>query len=810
MRKYNFLLALIILYTISVFDIYSQDENKAKDTTRSYKVPSVTVTTSKAVERRTPVPFAEITQEKIENIYTTKDLPTMLSELPSLIYYSESGNNIGYSNIMLRGFDQRRISVMINGIPQNDPEDHNMYWINLPDFAAVLDNIQVQRGAGLTSYGAAAIGGSINMTTRNFTKESGVNLYSGVGFQEFSADSKDNQQTMSKFAIEASSGLIDNKYAVYGRLTRVNSMGYRNQSWAYLNGYFLSAARFDDNISTQINVFGGSQDDGLVYNGLPKSFVDDPELRRENYSYWQYEGDGDTFWYGVPRRDRAVEHFQQPHYELLNDIDITDNLRLKSSIFFYSGEGYFDYSGAGWTSKENYGFTPEYGFENAEDPINPLIRAYVHNRHGGWLPRLIWDHGGGTLTVGLEGRIHRSEHWGKLEYAENFPANFDQDYKFYEYFGERDIFSGYIREQYQVTEDILLHLETQLVYHRYNINDETFAEQYTSYNSTDGVVSGNDDLFNINYVFLNPRIGANYNLNENMNTYISMAYTSREPRMANLYNASEGWIGAQPLFRVADTTGGNVVYDFSDPIVEPEKMFNVEMGYSYTDERYHFNANFYWMEYFDELVKSGQVDIFGAPIDGNAERTRHYGIELTGRAVLVNSSKYGKFDITGNFTYSQNPIIDFDFITNSGVAVSLDGNEIAGFPTTMGNLRASYENSGLFLSIAMQHVGEFRTDNFGDMLTEDQRIIDHLRGYYDAESDSYPYSEYYTDNVLEAYTIFNADVSYTFENILSMRRFKVHAQVFNLLNTFYAASGNGREFFPGGERNIFIGFEMGI
>lgn len=809
MRKTVNLLQLVSLLIASSLVLFG-NEKSTKDSTKVYIVPSVTVTTSTAIERRTPVPFAEITQSKIEQIYTAKDLPTMLSELPSIISYSESGNNIGYSNITLRGFDQRRISVMINGIPQNDPEDHNMYWINLPDFSAVLDNIQVQRGAGLTSYGAAAIGGSINLTTANFTRETGVNIYSGIGFQEFSADAEDNRQTMSKFAIEASSGLIDNKYVVYGRLTRINSFGYRDNSWAYLNGYFLSAARFDDKFSTQINVFGGSQDDALVYNGLPKSFIKDKNERLRNFSYWQYESDGETFSYGVPRRNQAVEKFSQPHYEIINDINLSDNLTLKSSLFFYSGEGYFDYSGAGWTDKSSYGLLPEYGFENAEDPINPLIRAFVGNRHGGWLPRLIWEHGTGTLSVGLEARLHRSIHWGKLQYAENFPANFDPDYKFYEYNGERDIFSGFIREQYQLTDKALLHLEAQLIHHRYNINNETFGGKFTSYLSENGAISGEDDLFNINYLFLNPRIGLNFNINDEMNTYFSAAYTSREPRMVNLYNASEGWTGSTPLFNVIDTTNGNVVYDFSDPIVNPEKMLNLELGYNYIDAKYHFNINFYMMEYFDELVKSGQLDIFGAPIDGNAPRTRHYGAEITARAILFDSYKSGKFDITGNITLSRNNIIDFDFITNSGEKISLNDNEIAGFPSLMGNLRASYEYKNLFVSLAMQHVGNFRTDNFGDMLTTNEAIISHFRGYFDEESGTYPYTEYYTDNTVDAYTIFNADISYTFKNILQMRNIKIHAQVFNLFNTLYAASGSGRDFFPGGERNIFIGFEFGL
>ena len=83
-----------------------------------------------------------------------------MSELPSTTFYSESGNGIGYNYLSIRGFDQRRITVSVNGIPQNDPEDHNVYWLDFPDLLANTELIQVQRGAGSGVFGYPAIGGS--------------------------------------------------------------------------------------------------------------------------------------------------------------------------------------------------------------------------------------------------------------------------------------------------------------------------------------------------------------------------------------------------------------------------------------------------------------------------------------------------------------------------------------------------------------------------------------------------------------------------------------------------------------------------
>ncbi|MFM8437027.1 MAG: TonB-dependent receptor, partial [Candidatus Kapaibacterium sp.] len=154
-----------------------------RDTT-VYKTSDVTVTATRADAITSPVPFTEFTREALREKTTAYDLPTILRDAPSMIMYSDNGNNVGYSYLTMRGFDQRRIAVLVNGIPQNDPEDHNVYWINFPDLAASAENVQVQRGAGLSTYGAAAIGGSINLTTLNIARAPIARITTGVGFQE--------------------------------------------------------------------------------------------------------------------------------------------------------------------------------------------------------------------------------------------------------------------------------------------------------------------------------------------------------------------------------------------------------------------------------------------------------------------------------------------------------------------------------------------------------------------------------------------------------------------------------------------------
>ena len=140
---------------------------------------AITVTAARAIERETPVTFSNLGRKELQDRFHTQGIPTMLAELPSITTYSEGGNNVGYTYLTLRGFDQRRISVMINGVPQNDPEDHNVYWVNFPDLASSLEDIQVQRGAGSAFYGPAAIGGSINLVTDRFSPDPRLTVTSG-------------------------------------------------------------------------------------------------------------------------------------------------------------------------------------------------------------------------------------------------------------------------------------------------------------------------------------------------------------------------------------------------------------------------------------------------------------------------------------------------------------------------------------------------------------------------------------------------------------------------------------------------------
>ncbi|MFA6469562.1 MAG: TonB-dependent receptor, partial [Bacteroidota bacterium] len=737
-------LFIAVLYS---FAVAQQESDSVK-----YSFDPVLVTGTTAVERETPVTFTNLDKGMIQQRYSMQDVPVMLSELPAMISYSDGGNGVGYNYIFLRGFDQRRLSIMVNGVPQNDPEDHNVYWIDFPDLLASSSNVQVQRGAGSAFYGPPAIGGSVNIITNPFTPKPYAKFEAMFGFQEYGDSSQSLPMTMKKLSASFNSGLIDNKYMFYGRLGKIQSNGYRIHSALETGSYFLGALRFDENMTTRVHLFGGPLTDQLVYTGLPKWTNNDKKLRRMNLSYWETDAGGKNYGYTAQRRPQEKEGFNQPHYEILNEWKIDETQKLHNTLFYYDSHGYFDYD-ASWADAATLRIDSAHGFNPTPIVQNAIVRGGVDLVQWGWLPRYELIHNQGMLTIGGEYRYHKGSHWGKVQYAEGLPVFYNPDYRFYQYDGFKHMASVYVTESYKPQENMTLMANVQLAYNEYQIRNEKFL----------------NNSFSVPYVFINPRLGMNYNMTDKWNTYVSFGYTSREPRLRNLYAAEDAYSGALPAFE-ADTSGGTTKYHFNKPIADPEQLLNLELGTGFRTVDWVLNTNVYWMEFTNELVKSGKVDIFGNPVYGNAPRTRHLGLELDGSTRLTD-----EITVSGNASFSSDLIVEFSTVDSAvnGVVyrTSLKDNPIAGFPGMTANIRLTYQLDGISASVITKYVGPFYTDNFQN-----------------------------PENKNDAYTVVNVELLYVLPPI-GDAEITLRGEVRNVLNRLYMQNGEGNAFFPAAERN---------
>ena len=705
----------------------------------------------------TPFTFNKIKRKEIDDNYTFQDIPEYLSNLPSTTFYSENGNGIGYNYLSIRGFDQRRISVSINGIPQNDPEDNNVYWLDFPDLLASTELIQVQRGAGSGITGYPAIGGSINIVTAAFSNKPFQKAE--VSFGSFNTR---------KYSASFSSGLIDNKYSVYAKLSKTLSSGYRNLSWINFNSYYLSAIRYDKKLTTQLNFYGGPISDGLAYTGVAKFAVKDKKLRKDNFSYWEANDNAYTF--VTPRRPSEIENFSQPHYELMNEYSFNDKVKINSALFLVVGNGFFDFDGS-WADTSYLRLTTANGFNPIGNPGNVLIRAQVENTQFGWIPRLSIKQEKGKLIIGGEIRIHRSDHWGSIGFGENLPANLTKDYRYYFYKGGKNIINGYLHQTYNVNERMNLLGEVQVAYHKYKLYDEKFL--------------GNQ--FDISDVYLNPRFGLNYKLDKNQSMYFSFARVTREPRLVNYYNASESSGGDVPKFE--QNPDGS--YNYNNPLVQPEKMNDFEFGYSFNSSNFSATVNLFYMIFKDEIVKSGKVDRFGQPTTGNVERTIHRGIEFTAALKIKNGIK-----IYGNATFSKNKITSGKFFLGGNNSIDLAENSISGFPEFLANFGLQFRHGNFYSQFTGKYVGKFYSDTY------DENLSNYLQ--------QFPGFVSYNDNVNDAYFTASLLLSYKFNLFNSLTPSKIFFQVNNLFDNLYSANAIGGEFFPAADRNFYFGLNIGL
>ena len=353
-------------------------------------------------------------------------------------------------------------------------------------------------------------------------------------------------------------------------------------------------------------------------------------MRKENYSYW--EADDNTYSYTVQRRPEEIENFSQPHFELLNDWQVSEKFKFNSAIFLVLGDGFFDYDGSWSVYYDDYFRLRQNGFDTSYIPTNALINAQVKNTQFGWIPRFSLDHTNGTLFFGAELRKHNSNHWGSIEYAENLPPGVSPEYTYYSYEGAKNIFSLFANESYQINEYWNLMGELQFAYHEYRL----FNEQYV----------GNE--FTISDLFFNPRIGVNYKPIQPLNIYFSFARVSREPRLKEYYDAAESSGGEVPQFEI--NSDGS--YNYDEPLVQPETMNDFELGASLNKENYSITLNLFYMLFDNEIVKDGQVDRFGQPTTGNVDKTIHSGAELSAIFKLWQD----RIEIFGNATWSKNTI----------------------------------------------------------------------------------------------------------------------------------------------------------
>jgi len=794
------IIIIISLFTISFCSLlsYSQDQ---QDTT-SFITEPIEVDALRGIEGLTPITLQNIKQETIKQKFWMQDLPMFLNGNTSINAYSESGSSMNYSYFSIRGFDQRRAAIFVNGTPQNDAEDHQVYWVDLSDIASSVESIQIQRGIGTALYGSSSIAGVIDIQTVDYFKRKFVSLYSGYG----SFNSK-------KYSVEFSSGLTNAGFGYYGKFSKSLTDGYRDQSWSDHWSYFLSAGKvFGNNLVLKFNIYGSPVRNHLAYIGVSKDYLegkitgDKANDRKFNPLTFPNETD----------------YYHQPHYELIANYQPTKDLFISNVVNFMRGEGYFtinfpyyygyDYSYFHLTPfyvQDTLTFNSVYYKRNADgtffyEPnkgyvINKsdiVTNLWVNNNDYGWYPKLQWKHisDKGTLVFGAEVRFHKSEHFGEIIYGYPLPSGTPNNFRYYFYNGRKRTLSFFVNELYKLTPSLTGMLGIQYANHKYWIENDKFKP----FN------------FDVSYSFLTPRIGLNYNINNNLRLFGNISYARREPRLKDIYNAEDPY--STPNFRVIDTLKG--IYE--DPLVKPEEMMNYEIGVGISKSNFKANINFYLMDFRNEIVNNGQLDNVGAPIAGNAAKSVHRGIEIEFEYDLfslfkANKPSYNSLLLSGNLTFSENYFKDYiellgrDSIGNIIYGNDYSGNKILLNPQLISNLSLNLRTEkGINAYISMQYISKQYLDNSeNEKKNPSKRLIPG-----------------YVDKVINPYTIINGGVSVDLVSLLKsqflikyFKNIELGIRVNNIFDVEYESTGNidftgTPNWIPAAKRNYFAELKL--
>lgn len=627
MKKYFF----FVLISANIYSQNIQNNQLLDSIADIVNLDEVTVNSLRA-KNNSPVPFVNISKKDLENTNLAQDLPTLLKNTPSVLTTSDSGSGIGYSSIRVRGSDQSRVNVTINGVPYNDSESMSVYWVNLPDFASSIESIQIQRGVGTSTNGSAAFGGSVNIQT---------NAASDVALFEIN-NSLGSFNTV-KNSVSFSTGFINDKFELSGRLSRIKSGGYIDRSGSKLRSYFLQGIYKDSNTLIKLLNFAGHEITDQAWFGIDSSTLE--SNRRYNPAGEYYDKNGNVLYY-----DNQDDNYKQDHYQLHWNQDYENGWISNFGLHYTYGRGFFenynlafdsnssDNIDRRWLDNDFYGLI--FSFNNNSDNYNAIIGGSYNKYEGEHFGEYLWNAGSNELS--------------------NFKERFYSDY------GNKSELNFYAKLDYYLSKKLSIYGDLQYR----NINYNAII---TPYSVISGYVEQGYDKIDKKFNFFNPKIGLNYNHNENNQFYISYARAQREPTRA----------------------------DYASGSPNPEKLDDFELGWRRNFNSFSINLNAFYMLYDDQLVLTGERDINGYEIRTNVGESYRLGLEIDTK-LFINSS----LDIESNLSISENKNKNL-FFSFDGELKNYGNTDIAYSPKFIANnIINFYPNDKTSVSLRSNYISE--------------------------------------------------------------------------------------------------------
>lgn len=650
----------------------------------------VVVSTTRAAAN-TAATFKNIDKETIKRNNFGQDLPFILDNTPGVVVTSDAGAGVGYTGIRIRGSDATRVNVTLNGIPYNDSESQGTFWVNMPDFASSVDNIQIQRGVGTSTNGAGAFGGSLNIQTTAGETDPYAELNNTFGsFNTW------------KNTVKVGTGLINDKWSFDGRLSRITSDGFIDRAASRLKSYFLSGAYHGKSDLLRINVFSGNEKTYQAWNGIPEArlhgdmagmqaYIDRNGLSAADAAHLLESG---SRTYNSFTYHDQTDNYAQDHYQLLYAKQFSDRFSFNGALHYTAGKGYYE------EFKEsqklvNYGLQPVVIGGSTISRTDLIRRRWLDNDFYGFTYGFTYKPVAGlNMTLAGGYNKYKGGHFGQVIYAQ-YGSNGNNDRHYYDNTGFKTDFNTYLKAGYQLSEQ--LHTFADLQYRHVYYKVTGTEKNLNSLAVKDGLN------------FFNPKFGFSYFINPQSNLYTSFSIAHKEPGRDDYINTNTGILP------------------------KPERLNNLEAGYRLHSGKLSGGLNLYGMWYKDQLVITGKINDVGEYYRQNVAESYRMGIELDASWKLNT-----QFSLLANASLSRNKIKDFteyiDDYDQGGQQENVYHNpDISFSPSSILSAELIYHPvKALAISWQMKRVGKQYLDNTANESRKlDSYLLNNARIGYD-------------------------------------------------------------------------------
>lgn len=669
-------------YETSVQQVVVDKEFVVKLNQTSYSMNEITVTSLRATDK-SPIAYTNIDKEALSKSNLGQDVPYLLFSTPSLVVTSDAGTGVGYTNFRIRGTDASRINITINGIPYNDPDEQGAYWVDVPDLTSSVENMQVQRGVGTSTNGAGAFGANINIQTENFSSKASGEISASYG-------SFNTQKT----TLKASSGLLNNHWAIDTRLSSVTSDGYIDRASVNMKSYFVQAGYYGEKTTIKLLSFGGTEKTYHAWDGIDSYVLPVLEYPRtyNPCGYMGNDNNGNPLYY-----QNQTDNYIQTNYQLLAVHAFLAELSLNAGFHYTRGDGYYEEYKQDQSLK-TYSL-PSYLLNDTTTITNSdLVRQKkMGNDFAGGV--FSFNYQKDKLTAQLGGALNNywGNHWGDVTWVKNYVGNIWPITEYYRSKVNKLDANIYLKANYELLTKLNVYADLQ--YRRVTYRLQGTNDQWDDATSAMQVLDV-DKKFN----FFNPKAGLFFRPNASTDLFASFAIANREPTRTNYTDGSKStW----PTY---------------------ETLYDAEFGYKFHNGTFSIGANAYLMYYHNQLVLTGKINDIGESLTDNIPISFRSGIELVSSMKLLDCLRW---DISA--TFSHNRIIDFVETVNvvdenwnptvQSISNLYNYTSIAYSPEILGNSMITFTKNNFEAGLQSVYVGKQFVDNTG---LNDRRLPDYF------------------------------------------------------------------------------------